>query len=173
MRGTAQNVEVTALNPFTIVVNVQSQQVLQDEGDGAETTKAQVLAQGRDQHGADQPLLVLLQWQNAAARSQDPFNCKKSNTSNRLQENVNSDSSDTGFSDSESDMSGCMGHQPKENPTAMKDTGVPFRLMEGTGDDGKGSIRTWTQLNVMDRADVWTAVSGPGRLRATKIQGLN
>ncbi|KAI8490599.1 hypothetical protein Bbelb_318670 [Branchiostoma belcheri] len=29
----------------------------------------------------------------------------------------------------------------------MKDTGVPFRLMEGTGDDGKGSIRTWTQLN--------------------------
>ncbi|KAI8490540.1 hypothetical protein Bbelb_318080 [Branchiostoma belcheri] len=66
---------------------------------------------------------------------------------NRRQENVNSDSSDTGFSDSESDMSGCMGHQPKENPTAMKDTGVPFRLMEGTGDDGKGSIRTGTQLN--------------------------
>ncbi|KAI8490532.1 hypothetical protein Bbelb_318000 [Branchiostoma belcheri] len=69
---------------------------------------------------------------------------------NRLQENVNSDSSDTGFSDSESDISGCMGHKPKENPTAMKDTGAPFRLMEGTGDDGKGSIRTWTQLNVGD-----------------------
>ncbi|XP_078701561.1 uncharacterized protein LOC144927753 [Branchiostoma floridae x Branchiostoma belcheri] len=35
----------------------------------------------------------------------------------------------------------------KELVAAMKDTGVPFRLMEGTGDDGKGSIRTWTQLN--------------------------
>jgi len=30
---------------------------------------------------------------------------------------------------------------------AMKDIGVPFRLMEGTGDDGKGSIKTWSQLN--------------------------
>ncbi|KAI8487969.1 hypothetical protein Bbelb_344170 [Branchiostoma belcheri] len=35
----------------------------------------------------------------------------------------------------------------QELAAAMKDTGVPFRLMEGTGDDGKGSIRTWTQLN--------------------------
>ncbi|KAI8490475.1 hypothetical protein Bbelb_317430 [Branchiostoma belcheri] len=35
----------------------------------------------------------------------------------------------------------------QELAAAMKDTGVPFRLMEGTGDDGKGSIKTWTQLN--------------------------
>ncbi|KAI8506439.1 hypothetical protein Bbelb_158660 [Branchiostoma belcheri] len=31
--------------------------------------------------------------------------------------------------------------------SAMKDIGVPFRLMEGAGDDGQGSIKTWTQLN--------------------------
>ncbi|KAI8493076.1 hypothetical protein Bbelb_290800 [Branchiostoma belcheri] len=30
---------------------------------------------------------------------------------------------------------------------AMKDTGVPCRIMETAGDDGKGSARTWTQLN--------------------------
>ncbi|KAI8516516.1 hypothetical protein Bbelb_050970 [Branchiostoma belcheri] len=30
---------------------------------------------------------------------------------------------------------------------AMKDTDVPFRIMETAGDDGKGSARTWTQLN--------------------------
>eukprot|EP00058_Branchiostoma_floridae_P002284 XP_002587772.1 hypothetical protein BRAFLDRAFT_94675 [Branchiostoma floridae] len=37
---------------------------------------------------------------------------------------------------------------------AMKDIGVPFRLMEGTGDDGKGSIKTWSQLNVMSHRSV-------------------
>ncbi|XP_066299903.1 uncharacterized protein [Branchiostoma lanceolatum] len=30
---------------------------------------------------------------------------------------------------------------------AMKEIGVPFRIMEGAGDDGKGSVKTWTQLN--------------------------
>ncbi|XP_066279013.1 uncharacterized protein [Branchiostoma lanceolatum] len=30
---------------------------------------------------------------------------------------------------------------------AMKEIGVPFRIMEGTGDDNKGSVKTWTQLN--------------------------
>ncbi|CAH1233119.1 Hypp597 [Branchiostoma lanceolatum] len=30
---------------------------------------------------------------------------------------------------------------------AMKEIGVPFRIMEGAGDDGNGSVKTWTQLN--------------------------
>ncbi|KAI8487332.1 hypothetical protein Bbelb_351300, partial [Branchiostoma belcheri] len=90
---------------------------------------------------------------------------------NRLQENVNSDSSDTGFSDNESDMSGRMGHQPKENPTAMKDTGVPFRLMEGTGDDGKGSIRTWTQLNAVTTNEEVTPETPQGNTSVKFVPG--
>ncbi|XP_019628631.1 PREDICTED: uncharacterized protein LOC109473191 [Branchiostoma belcheri] len=37
--------------------------------------------------------------------------------------------------------------QTEQLLSAMKDIGVPFRLMEGAGDDGQGSIKTWTQLN--------------------------
>ncbi|XP_066263636.1 uncharacterized protein [Branchiostoma lanceolatum] len=29
----------------------------------------------------------------------------------------------------------------------MKEIDVPFRITEGAGDDGKGSVKTWTQLN--------------------------
>ncbi|KAI8490622.1 hypothetical protein Bbelb_318900 [Branchiostoma belcheri] len=46
---------------------------------------------------------------------------------------------------------GCMGHQPKEDPkltAAMKDTGVPFRLMEGTGDDAKQLERVFEKLDL-------------------------
>eukprot|EP00058_Branchiostoma_floridae_P021998 XP_002607488.1 hypothetical protein BRAFLDRAFT_69920 [Branchiostoma floridae] len=39
----------------------------------------------------------------------------------------------------------------KELVAAMKEAGVPFRLVEVTGDDVKGSIKTWTQLNVASR----------------------
>ncbi|KAI8487257.1 hypothetical protein Bbelb_350550 [Branchiostoma belcheri] len=41
----------------------------------------------------------------------------------------------------------------------MKETGVPFRLCEGTGDDGKGSVKTWTQLNAKQLERVFAKIN--------------
>ncbi|KAI8503768.1 hypothetical protein Bbelb_187390 [Branchiostoma belcheri] len=38
---------------------------------------------------------------------------------------------------------------------AMKETGVPFRILEGVGDDGKGSVKTWTSLNAKQVEEVF------------------
>ncbi|XP_035671223.1 uncharacterized protein LOC118412456 [Branchiostoma floridae] len=50
---------------------------------------------------------------------------------------------------------------------AMKDIGVPFRLMEGTGDDGKGSIKTWSQLNAKQLERVFAKLDLKAVLRDT------